>query len=95
MPPLDESLARAVVDLAGRPTLIYQAALAGEQIGRLRTETLREFFQALVNHAGLTLHLELLRGINTHHQIESLFKAFGLAVKEAASPHVQPPLVVI
>ena len=82
--PLDESLSRAVVDLSGRPSLSYHAALSREQAGGMRTETAREFFQAVANHAGLTLHLDLLRGVNTHHQIESLFKAFGLAFKMAA-----------
>ena len=82
--PLDEALARAVVDLSGRPKLVYRARLNRTQIGGLHTETVQEFFQAVVNNANLTLHLDLLRGQNTHHQIESLFKSFGLALKMAA-----------
>ncbi|MGI9306689.1 MAG: imidazoleglycerol-phosphate dehydratase HisB [Gammaproteobacteria bacterium] len=83
--PLDESLSRAVVDLSGRPSLSYHANLARPNIGGMDAELLREFFQALTNHAKLTLHLDLLRGINAHHQAESMFKAFGLALKMAAA----------
>ncbi|MBE8158147.1 MAG: imidazoleglycerol-phosphate dehydratase HisB [Betaproteobacteria bacterium] len=83
--PLDESLSRAVVDLSGRPSLVYQAALARAEIGGMDSDLPREFFQALANHAKLTLHLDLLRGVNAHHQAESMFKAFGLALKMAAT----------
>ena len=83
--PLDEALARAVVDVSGRSSLTYQAALSRQEVGGLETDLLREFFQAFVNHAKLTLHLDLLRGVNAHHQAESMFKAFGLALHLAVA----------
>ena len=83
--PLDESLSRAVVDLSGRPSLFYHAALSRPEIGGMDSDLPREFFQALANHAKLTLHMDLLRGVNAHHQAESMFKAFGLALKMAAA----------
>lgn len=83
--PLDESLARAVVDLSGRPSLAFSAQFARDQVGGMESDLVREFFQALANHAGITLHLDLLRGVNAHHQAESMFKAFGLALKMAAA----------
>lgn len=82
--PLDESLARAVVDLSGRPSLTYRARLARTEVGGMEADLLREFFQALVNHAKITLHLDLLRGVNAHHQAECIFKAFALALRAAA-----------
>ena len=81
--PLDESLSRAVVDISGRPCLVYDAPLCRQEVGGIESELFREFFQALANHAKITLHLDILRGINAHHQTESLFKAFGLALKMA------------
>lgn len=83
--PLDESLARAVVDLSGRPSLFYQAKMARTEVGGMEADLFREFFQALVNHAKITLHLDLLRGVNAHHQAECMFKAFGLALRAAAT----------
>ena len=83
--PLDESLARAVVDLSGRPCLSYHAQMARSEVGGMESDLFREFFQALVNHAKITLHLDLLRGVNAHHQAECMFKAFGLALKAAAA----------
>ena len=83
--PLDESLARAVVDLSGRPSLTWRARLSREEVGGMDSDLLREFFQALANRAKMTLHLDLVRGVNAHHQAECMFKAFGLALKAAAA----------
>jgi len=84
--PLDESLSRAVVDLSGRPGLFYQVAYARPRIGDFDVDLLREFFQGFVNHAQVTLHLDNLRGDNAHHQAETLFKAFGRALRMAVAP---------
>ncbi len=81
--PLDEALSRAVVDISGRPALVMHAEFTAPAVGQFDTQLVREFFQALVNHAAITLHLECLHGINAHHQIESLFKAFGRALRMA------------
>ncbi|MGI9298708.1 MAG: imidazoleglycerol-phosphate dehydratase HisB [Gammaproteobacteria bacterium] len=83
--PLDESLARAVVDLSGRPSLSYRARFSRTEVGGMDADLFREFFQSLVNHAKITLHLDLLRGVNAHHQAECIFKAFGLALRAAAA----------
>ena len=81
--PLDESLSRAVVDLSGRPGLDYNVAFTKASIGGFDTELFYEFFQGLVNHAGMTLHLDNLKGHNSHHQAETIFKAFGRALRMA------------
>lgn len=81
--PMDEALARVVLDLSGRPCLVYNVALEREQLGSLAVENIREFFQALTNNAGMNLHIDLLRGENTHHKIEAVFKAFARALKMA------------
>ncbi len=81
--PLDEALARVVVDLSGRPGLTFAAEFPSEKIGRFDTELVGEFFQGLVNHAALTLHIDVLRGRNTHHIAEAIFKAFGRALRMA------------
>ncbi|MFP4648846.1 MAG: imidazoleglycerol-phosphate dehydratase HisB [Halorhodospira sp.] len=83
--PLDEALARAVLDLSGRPGLVYQAALPRERIGSFDTELVEEFFRALTNHAAMTAHLDVLRGRNAHHMVECLFKAFGRALRQAVA----------
>jgi len=83
--PLDEALSRAVIDLSGRPGLYYSAVYPGERIGSFDTELVREFFQGLVNHAAITLHLDCLRGDNSHHIAETLFKAFGRALRSAVT----------
>ncbi len=83
--PLDEALSRAVVDLSGRPGLFYAAELSRGEVGGIDSDLFREFFQALANHARITLHLDILRGVNSHHQIESLFKAFALALAKAVA----------
>ena len=83
--PLDESLSRAVIDLSGRPGLHFNVAFTRDRVGEFDVELAREFFQALVNHAGLTLHIDNLRGENAHHQAESIFKAFARALRVAVS----------
>lgn len=83
--PLDESLARAVVDLSGRPGLEFHACFPRERIGSLDSELIEEFFRALVFNAALTAHLDVLRGRNAHHMAEALFKAFGRALRQAVA----------
>ena len=84
--PLDEALARAVVDLSGRPSLTFAGKVNRDKVGGIDSDLFREFFQGLANHAGATLHLDILRGVNAHHQVEALFKAFALALREATRP---------
>lgn len=83
--PMDESLARAVVDLSGRPCLVFNCPGLNPKVGDFDTELVREFFQAFVNQAKITLHLELIYGENTHHKVEALFKAAGVALRQALS----------
>jgi len=84
--PLDEALSRVVVDFSGRPGLVYQVEYVRGRIGDFDVDLLREFFQGFVNHAQLTLHADNLRGENAHHQAETLFKAFGRALRMALTP---------
>ena len=81
--PLDEALSRVVVDLSGRPGLEYEVAFPRARIGDFDVDLFREFFQGLVNHAQMTLHIDALRGRNAHHIIETIFKAFGRALRMA------------
>ncbi len=81
--PLDESLSRVVIDLSGRPHLSFDATFTRAMIGTFETELVREFFQAVVNHAAITLHIDNIRGINSHHIAETIFKAFGRALRMA------------
>ena len=81
--PMDEVLARAVLDISGRSNLVYRVKFTNERIGELATEMIKEFFQAVVNQAGLTLHLEVFYGENNHHIAEAIFKAFGRALQQA------------
>jgi len=83
--PLDEALSRVVIDLSGRPGLFYNAQYPGERIGTFDTELVSEFFQGLANHAAMTLHMDSLKGANSHHIAETLFKAFGRALRVAIS----------
>lgn len=83
--PMDEALARVVLDLSNRPYLVYDVEVPAEKLGVLSTENIKEFFQAVANHAGITLHIDLLRGDNSHHIIETVFKAFARAFKEAVA----------
>lgn len=84
--PLDEALSRVVVDLSGRPGLEYHVDYPRARIGSFDVDLLREFFQGLVNHAGITLHVDNLRGCNAHHVAETVFKAFGRALRMACEP---------
>jgi imidazoleglycerol-phosphate dehydratase len=81
--PLDEALSRVVIDLSGRPGLEFQVDFPRARIGEFDTELVYEFFQGLVNHAAITLHVDCLRGANAHHIAETLFKAFGRALRMA------------
>ena len=81
--PLDEALSRVVVDLSGRPGLVFNVPFTRATIGAFDVDLTREFFQGLVNHASMTLHIDNLRGDNAHHQAETVFKAFGRALRMA------------
>ena len=84
--PLDEALSRVVVDLSGRPGLIYNVEFTRATIGRFDVDLFSEFFTGLVNHSMMTLHIDNLRGKNAHHQAETVFKAFGRALRMAVEP---------
>jgi imidazoleglycerol-phosphate dehydratase len=81
--PLDEALSRVVVDLSGRPGLEMHLPFTSGQIGEFDTQLTFEFFQGLVNHAFMTLHIDNIKGVNAHHQAETVFKAFGRALRAA------------
>jgi imidazoleglycerol-phosphate dehydratase len=81
--PLDEALSRVVIDLSGRPGLEFHVDFTRARIGDFDVDLFREFFQGFVNHAGVTLHVDGLRGVNAHHQAETVFKAFGRALRMA------------
>ncbi len=81
--PLDEALSRVVVDLSGRPGLVQNIPFTSGMIGGFDTQLTHEFFQGFVNHAGVTLHIDNLRGVNAHHQCETVFKAFARALRAA------------
>lgn len=81
--PLDEALSRVVVDLSGRPGLSFNVDFVRPRIGDFDVDLIREFFQGLVNHAGITVHIDNLRGVNAHHQAETVFKAFARALRMA------------
>jgi imidazoleglycerol-phosphate dehydratase len=82
--PLDEALSRVVLDFSGRPGLEYGVSFARARIGDFDVDLLHEFFQGFVNHAKVTLHIDCLRGDNAHHIAETIFKAFGRALRMAA-----------
>ena len=81
--PLDEALSRVVIDLSGRPGLVFDVDFTRAAIGAFDVELVREFFQGFVNHAAATVHIDNLRGANAHHQAETVFKAFGRALRVA------------
>ena len=81
--PLDEALTRVVIDFSGRPGLVFNIPFTSAMIGALDTQLVQEFFQGFVNHAGVSLHIDNLRGINAHHQCETAFKAFARALRDA------------
>jgi imidazoleglycerol-phosphate dehydratase len=84
--PLDEALSRVVMDFSGRPGLEFHAVLSRPRVGDFDVDLVYEFFQGFVNHAQVTLHVDSLRGRNVHHIIETIFKAFGRALRMALSP---------
>mgnify|MGYP003664712588 CR=1 FL=1 len=83
--PLDEALSRVVIDLSGRPGLEWFVEFTRARIGDFDVDLFREFFQGLVNHAQMTLHVDALRGRNSHHIAETVFKAFGRALRMACT----------
>ena len=84
--PLDEALSRVVVDLSGRPGLTFHVPFTRALVGQFDVDLVKEFFQGFVNHALVTLHIDNLRGDNAHHQAETVFKAFGRALRMATTP---------
>ena len=84
--PLDEALSRVVIDFSGRPGLEYEVRYSRPRVGDFDVDLVREFFQGLVNHAHMTLHITNLAGRNSHHQAETIFKAFGRALRMAIAP---------
>lgn len=84
--PLDEALSRVVMDFSGRPGLEWHVDFVRARIGEFDVDLAHEFFQGLVNHAQITLHVDNLRGSNAHHQCETVFKAFGRALRMAVEP---------
>lgn len=84
--PLDEALSRVVIDFSGRPGLTYNVEFKRSRIGDFDVDLLLEFFRGFINHAGVTLHIDNLRGLNAHHIAETIFKAFGRALRMAATP---------
>ncbi len=81
--PLDEALSRVVIDFSGRPGLFYNVKFSRSMIGSFDVDLFREFFQGFVNHAGVSLHIDNLKGTNAHHIAETIFKAFGRAIRMA------------
>ena len=81
--PLDEALSRVVIDLSGRPGLVFGVKFSRALIGSFDVDLCREFFQGFVNHALMTVHIDTLRGDNAHHQAETIFKSFGRALRMA------------
>ena len=82
--PMDEALAFAAIDISGRPYLAFDAVFAAPMVGAMDTQLAEEFFRAVAVNAGLTVHAKVLEGRNDHHKMEALFKAFGLALRDAA-----------
>ena len=92
--PLDEALSRVVIDLSGRPGLEFHVPFTRARVGAFDVDLAHEFFQGFVNHALATLHVDNLRGVNAHHQAETVFKAFGRALRMAVSKDPRAPGVV-
>ena len=84
--PMDDAQVRTALDLSARPYLIWNVALPTAQIGTFDTELVREFFQALSTHGGITLHVDMIHGINSHHIAEAAFKSVARALREAVEP---------
>ena len=89
--PLDEALSRVVIDFSGRPSLHYDVPFTRAAVGDFDVDLFAEFFHGLVNHARLTLHIDNLKGENSHHQAETVFKAFGRALRMAVSADERAP----
>lgn len=83
--PMDEALARVVIDFSGRPYLVYNVDINNNKLGEIATEDFKEFFKGFVNNSLSTLHIEILYGENDHHKIESIFKGFGRAIKTSSN----------
>jgi len=83
--PLDEALSRVVIDLSGRPGLDLGVKFTRDRVGTFDVDLIREFFQGFANHALVTLHIDNLKGVNSHHQAETVFKAFGRALRMAVT----------
>lgn len=81
--PLDEALSRVVIDFSGRPSLDFKCEFTRGNIGKFDTQLFWEFFHGFVNHAGVSMHIDNLKGFNAHHQAETIFKAFGRALRMA------------
>jgi len=96
--PMDETLARAAVDISGRPYLVYEAALSGIPLvsgtASFQTDTVRDFWLGFVSAAGIALHLDILRGCSCHHKIEALFKAAARALREACAIDLASPDII-
>jgi imidazoleglycerol-phosphate dehydratase len=92
--PLDEALSRVVIDLSGRPGLEFHLAFTRARIGEFDVDLVHEFFQGFVNHALVTLHIDNLRGVNAHHQCETVFKAFARALRMAVEADARAAGVV-
>lgn len=92
--PLDEALSRVVIDFSGRPSLHYDVPFTRASVGDFDVDLFSEFFHGLVNHAQLTLHIDNLKGENSHHQAETVFKAFGRALRMAVSADERAPSVM-
>lgn len=84
--PLDEALSRVVIDISGRPGLEYSVSFRSPRVGDFDVELFHEFFRGFVNHSLVSLHIDNLKGDNAHHQIETVFKAFGRALRMAVEP---------
>jgi imidazoleglycerol-phosphate dehydratase len=89
--PMDESLARVCCDIAGRPNLVYAVALADRTVNDFECDLAEDFFKAVTDHAKITLHIDLLRGRNSHHSLEAVFKAFGRALAGACAINPKAP----
>jgi imidazoleglycerol-phosphate dehydratase len=92
--PLDEALSRVVIDFSGRPGIEYRVEFLRPRIGQFDVDLIHEFFQGFANHAPATLHIDCLEGRNAHHIAETIFKAFGRALRFAVSPDERMPGVV-
>jgi len=85
--PMDESLCSVVIDLSGRPHLIYNVVFKSKKVGKFDYSLIKEFFESFSDHSGMTLHINLLYGENNHHIAEAIFKAFALALRTAVTIH--------